>query len=97
MIPNNFTQGHLLKIEWLVLNVTLVGSHPDRAECDMFEDDFGHFSASSGCYCGLGPLCDLSGPLTERDIFWDDFGQFLVNSGHFFVAKEPLCDLGIPS
>ena len=42
MIPNNFTQGHLLKIEWLVLNVTLVGS-PDRAECDMFEDDFGHF------------------------------------------------------
>ena len=28
---NNFTQGHLLKIEWLVTDVTAVGS-PDRAE-----------------------------------------------------------------
>ena len=29
--PNNFTQGHLVKIEWLVTDVTAVGS-PARAE-----------------------------------------------------------------
>ena len=31
MSSNNFTQGHLVKIEWLVADVTAVGS-PDRAE-----------------------------------------------------------------
>ena len=29
--PNNFIQGHLVKIKWFVANVTAVGS-PDRAE-----------------------------------------------------------------
>ena len=29
--PNNFTQDHLLKIEWLFVDVTPVGP-PDRAE-----------------------------------------------------------------
>ena len=29
--PNNFTWGHFMKIEWLVTDVTAVGS-PDRAE-----------------------------------------------------------------
>ena len=29
--PNNLTQGHLMKIEWLVANVAAVGS-PDRVE-----------------------------------------------------------------
>ena len=32
---NNFTYGHLLKIDWLVTDVTSVGS-PNRAECDIF-------------------------------------------------------------
>ena len=31
MSTNRFTLGHLMKIEWLVTNVTAVGS-PDRAE-----------------------------------------------------------------
>ena len=31
MSPNNFTQDHLVKIKWLVTNVTAVGS-PDSAE-----------------------------------------------------------------
>ena len=34
MNPNNVSQGHLLKIEWLVANVTPVGS-PARAEHDV--------------------------------------------------------------
>ena len=29
--PNNFTQGHVSKIEWLVTNVTAIES-PERAE-----------------------------------------------------------------
>ena len=32
--PNNFTQGHLMKKEWFVINVTPVGS-PDRADCTI--------------------------------------------------------------
>ena len=32
MSSNNVTQGHLVKIEWLVADVTAVGSL-DRAEC----------------------------------------------------------------
>ena len=31
MSPNKFTQGHLMKMQWLVADVTAVGS-PDRAE-----------------------------------------------------------------
>ena len=32
MSSNKFTRGHLVKIEWLVADVTAVGSL-DRAEC----------------------------------------------------------------
>ena len=35
MGPNEFTQGHLMKIEWLVTDVTSVDS-PDRAERTIF-------------------------------------------------------------
>ena len=31
MSSNNFSEGHLIKIKWLVADVTAVGS-PDRAE-----------------------------------------------------------------
>ena len=34
MSPNNFTQAHVMKIEWLVTDVTPVES-PDRAERAM--------------------------------------------------------------
>ena len=37
-------------IEWLVANVTPVGS-PARAERDIFGDDFERFLASSGRFC----------------------------------------------
>ena len=40
MRPNKFTQGHLLKIEWLFTDVTAVGS-PGRAERAIFGFDFG--------------------------------------------------------
>ena len=41
MNPNNFTYGHLVKIEWLVTDETAAGS-PDRAErAILFGDDFG--------------------------------------------------------
>ena len=34
LTSNNFTEGRLMKIEWLVANVIPVGS-PDGAECDI--------------------------------------------------------------
>ena len=40
--PNNFTKGHLLKIEGLVTDVTFVGS-PVRAKRDIFWGDFRRF------------------------------------------------------
>ena len=52
--PNKFTQGHLMKIEWLVANVTAVGS-PDRAKRAILEVILaGSFLANSGRICGWG-------------------------------------------
>ena len=42
-----------MEIEWLVADESSVGS-PNRAECDIFGDDFGHFLANSGHFYGLG-------------------------------------------
>ena len=54
MSPNNFPWGHLMKIEWLVTNVTVVGS-PDIAERAILEVILaGHFLAYSGRICGRG-------------------------------------------
>ena len=36
MSSNNFTEGHLMKIEWLVTDVTAIGS-PGRAERAVFD------------------------------------------------------------
>ena len=51
--PSNFTQVHLRKLEWLVTDVTAVGS-PDRAERGILGDGFGPFLANSGHFCGRG-------------------------------------------
>ena len=53
MSPNKSTQGHLMKIKWLVANVSAVGS-PDSAERAILEVILGgHFFANSGRICGL--------------------------------------------
>ena len=49
----NFTQGHLMKIDWLITDVTAV-SPPDRVEHDILRMILDVFSANSGCYCGRG-------------------------------------------
>ena len=52
--PNNFTQGHLLKTEWLVADVTTVGA-PNRAERTILGVILaGHFMGKSGRICGQG-------------------------------------------
>ena len=53
MSPNNFNQGHALKIEWLVADVAPVVS-PDRAERNILGMILGMLSANSGRICGRG-------------------------------------------
>ena len=54
MRPDNLNQGHLMKIEWLVSDVTAVGS-PDRSERAILGMIVaGRFLANSGCICGRG-------------------------------------------
>ena len=51
---NNFTQGHLMKIEWVVAHVTAVGS-PDRAKRAILGVILaGHFLPDLGRICGWG-------------------------------------------
>ena len=62
MRSNNFTSGHLLKIEWLVTDVTAVGS-PDRAECDILGMTLGVLSQLvQAAFLVGGPFCDLGIP-----------------------------------
>ena len=62
MSLNNFTEGHLMKIEGLVTSVTAVGS-PDRAERVIFGVVLaGRFLANSGSFVGGGPICDVRTP-----------------------------------
>ena len=50
--PSDFTQGHLVKLEWLVTDVAAVRS-PDRAEHAIMGVILaGCFLASSGRICG---------------------------------------------
>ena len=60
--PNTFTQGHLMKIEWLFDNVTDVGS-PDRAEHDILGVILpGHLLVDPGNFVIGKPLCDARIP-----------------------------------
>ena len=54
--PNKFTQRHLIKMEWLVTDVTPVRS-PDRAECAILGLILaGSFLANSCHICGRGAI-----------------------------------------
>ena len=56
-----------MKIEWLVTNVTAVGS-PARAERDFFGTILDFF-ASSGGYCGRGGTLGSGNPLFSPNNF----------------------------
>ena len=54
--PNNFTQGHLMKIEWLAAKVIAVGS-PDITERAIFGVILaGCFLVNSGRICSQGAI-----------------------------------------
>ena len=50
-----------MKIEWLVTDVTVVGSSA-RARHDMFSDDFGFFWTIQATFVVGEPLCDVGNP-----------------------------------
>ena len=51
------TQGHLMKIKWLVANVTAVGS-PDR----VYRANFGGRGPIQAVFVAGEPLCDVETP-----------------------------------
>ena len=54
MSPNKLAEGHLMKIEWLVTDVTAVES-PDRVESAILGVILAEpFLANPGCICGRG-------------------------------------------
>ena len=60
--PNNFTQGHLLKIELLVADVTAAGS-PDRVECAILAVILAQrFRPIQPVFVIGKPLCDVRTP-----------------------------------
>ena len=76
--PNNFTQGHLTKIERLVTDVKAIRS-PDRAKCAILEMILGDFWLIQAVFVAGQPLCDLGffGPIWEM-----------------FLIAGPFCDVG---
>ena len=63
-----------MKTEWLVTNVTPVGS-PERAERDILGIILDVFSANSGRFLVMEPLCDVGNPSWAlitllRVIYW---------------------------
>ena len=58
---NKFTWGHLMKIEWLITNVTAVGS-PDRAERAISGMILGIFCLIQATFVVGEPLCDVRAP-----------------------------------
>ena len=58
MSPNNFAEGHLLKIDWIVADVTPVGS-PARAERDILGMLLDVFWPIEAHFVGGGPLYDV--------------------------------------
>ena len=87
MSSNNFTYGRLVKTEWLVTNVTAIGS-PCRAECAILKIEWLVTDA---------PVIG-SPDRAERAILGDIlagcvFGQIQ----DILVVGEPLCDVGTSS
>ena len=58
MSPGIFTWGLLMKIEWLVADVTHVGG-PDRAEHDIFEMILNIFWSIQATFVAGKTLCDV--------------------------------------
>ena len=59
-----------MKIEWLVANVIPVGC-PDKAEHDIFGDDFGLFWPIQALLVARMPLCDTyRNPLLRPNNFY---------------------------
>ena len=60
---NNFTQGHLLKTEWLISDVMAVGS-PDRTKRAILGMIFARcfFWSIQATFVVGEPLCDLGTP-----------------------------------
>ena len=61
MSPNNFNQGHALKIEWLVADVAPVVS-PDRAERDILEMILDVYWPIQATFVVGESLCDVGLP-----------------------------------
>ena len=63
MGPKHFNEGHLMKKEWLVADVTSVGS-PDIAERAILWGDFGWalFWPIQAVFVVGEPLCDIGTP-----------------------------------
>ena len=90
---DNFTQGHLMKMEWLVADVTAVGS-PDRTECIILGVILaGRFYGQFRLYLWSGSREQF---VAKHAIFqvilvWCCFGQFrpYLWPGSHFVMQEP--------
>ena len=66
---NNFTEGHSMKIVWLVANVTVVGS-PARAECNILWVILDVFLANQAAFiCGEGVSLWCRNPLLSPNTF----------------------------
>ena len=63
MSPSNFTQDHLTKLEWLVTDVTAVGS-PDRVGLAILEMIFAKyvFWPIQAIFAVGEPLCEAGTP-----------------------------------
>ena len=59
--PNNFTEGHLMKKEWLVANATPAMS-PDRAERGILGMMVGVFLAIQAVFVVGEPFCYVGTP-----------------------------------
>ena len=62
--PNDFTDGHVLKIDWLVTNVTPVGC-PDRGERAKLGMIMRVFWSIQATFVVGEPLCDVGVPPFE--------------------------------
>ena len=65
--PNDFIQGHLMKVEWFVGDVTAVGSS-DRAERAILEVILAVFFQSRS-FCGRGATLSCRNPLLSSNYF----------------------------
>ena len=61
MSPDNFTQDHFLKIEWLFVNITAV-EFPDRGERAILGMVLSFFWPIQATFVAVEPLCVVGVP-----------------------------------